>query len=149
MKTFFKCLLLTSLIGSVAVAYASGANSSTIPLGSIKVLPHQTGKVSLASLQDQIIYNVSCTITDTTNIQNKTIMSFITDTCSGANKDFSLNGKDLGDICLGPFQVALPAQQVNTFVAQSVYNWNGNINFINTDDTDTIAVNNCVANPVV
>jgi hypothetical protein len=50
---------------------------------------------------------------------------------------------------MGSYQVALPAQQVNTLVAQSVYDWNDNLDFVNTDDTDTIAVNNCVATPVI
>ena len=134
---------------SFSLSYADNLKSSTIQLGSIQIKPEQSGQISLEKLQDQVVYNVTCTIADATNNQNRPIIGFHVESCSGANNNFIFNNRDLGFMCAGNHQVTLDPNPNNTLQARNVFDWNTTLSFINTDDTDTIAINNCVANPIV
>lgn len=127
---------------SVLAAHGNGG----IYLGSGTAAPTKTLEIPLGALTPKVPYNITCTITDPNNLQNKIILVARTKyTIPFGVGDFYLNGKDVGRGD-GFAQFQLP-QIKNTFEATKQFHLCKSLNFINSDQDDSVSVS-CYAVPM-
>lgn len=149
-----KLLLLTTGVLICNMALATTPPNGTINLngGSISGDQPKPLAISLSSLYPNVLYQVTCTIS---NSDYKTNSAMITASFANpshtSNPTFALNTKVFTNA------IALStAQATNTFVATNIGNYPDptapitlNIGNIDTDKTPTLSVSNCVATPTL
>lgn len=143
-----KSALVIAMLSLPAFAFAK-AQTSTIELGNAVAAPLAIAEISLDALLDDVVYEVDCTLHSDgkSNQANDVIQLFSSQNNSAI---FVLNGVPVSsmndqaklatksDVTLKAYEVEKSGQFPGSKLTLSIRNL---------DDTDTIAITNCVANP--
>lgn len=133
-KIFFSALM----ISLTSLTYA---RESVIPLDGGRVRMNEIIAISLDRLVANVRYNVMCTVIST----NESSQGFndIRVYASSGHPQFRVNGKLLE----AHGQINIPTDSPNVLIVSELYKDSNYIFIQNLDQTDTIIVDNCLAEP--
>lgn len=143
-----KTALVIAMLTLPTFAFAK-AQSSTIDLGGAVAAPGKQAVINLNKLMDGVVYVVNCTVRSNDTSKQAFDMVQLSTNQMGMTASFTMNGQDLGINNQGKLPATADVNLQATSVTKplSTMGFDFSMTLLNLDDTDTITLSNCYANP--